>query len=281
MDISAFAQTLAYTALVLLAEAEDPSPESSRQLDGEVIANMQSALILLPHTGPTDRQALDTIAESLLAARDYFDSRADVHHRELGAWDPVGGLKTLARHPSPRASGSPGGGDGKWNRLLDRHIHFAESSVLHGVAQTQLEHCGRLLGWTRDWQGEMQPFRARAQSRVGHPSRIGRFVAAAKLRDAVPRHILKVPVKEFEMLFRDAHWGISYSSFQTVEREGGWRDFADVADELDVKRLERATLLYFQYVMVARAFHWPPDSFAVRLYYLTRLGQLAGATVPA
>ncbi|HEX2076564.1 MAG TPA: hypothetical protein VHG08_02610 [Longimicrobium sp.] len=281
MDVSAFAQTLAYAALVLLAEAEDPAREIGRRPDGEVVAKVRSALVLLSHTDPADLRTLGTIANSLLAARDSFGSVAEVRHRKLGASYPVGGFRTLAREGAPRPFYVADAGDEKWNRLLDRHIDFVEISVLHAVIQTQLEHCGRLLGWEWDWQGDMQPFRSRALSRVGHPSRIGRFVAVAKLRDAVPRHIVEMPEKEFDMLFRDTHWGIPFSSFRTLESGEMWRDYFDVAQVFDPARLERATQLYLQYVMVTRAFHWPPDSFAVRMYYLTRLGQLARPAVAA
>jgi hypothetical protein len=265
MDFTALARTLAQAALALLAEAEESPPEVGPTLDPQVVERMRGALLQLAHTDPADLAKLESIAETLLHSRDFFNVRASAHHLELEAADAS-------------RSGSTGR---EWNRLLERHIAFAESAVLHGVTQTLLEHCGRRVGWAREWQVDMQPFRTRAESPAGHPGRIGRFVAVAKVRDSIQEHLLDLPEKDFDMLFRDSLWGIPFSTFRTLESGETWREFLDVAQVFDPARLERATQLYLQYVMVARAFHWPPDTFAVRLSYLARLSQFARPAVPA
>ncbi|HEU0302100.1 MAG TPA: hypothetical protein VFR37_21775 [Longimicrobium sp.] len=268
MDASRFARSLAQAALAVLAESDDSRGGHGLATDLPAAPRMRAALLLLLQAEPTDLAAHETIAVSLLDARESFDAVAGAHHRELEAAD----ASSRAADPTDQ---------GELTRLLERHIGFAESSVLLGVTQTLLEHCGRLVGWTREWQLEMQPFRSRAESRAGHPGRIGRFVAAAKARDAIPPHLPELAEKEFDMLFGDTLWGIPYSSFRTLGSGGTWADFLDVAHLFDAARLERATQLYLQYVMVARAFHWPPDSFAVRLSYLARLNQLVRPAVPA
>ena len=201
MDTSPFARTLARAAMGVLAESEDPRGHPAPAPDPRATPRMRTALVQLFEAGPADLEALETAAVSLLDARESLDARADANHRELEAADGP-----------QRDSGTDGGA---WNRLLDHHVAFAESSVLLGVTATLLEYCGRRVGWAREWQVEMQPFRARAESRVGHPGRIGRFAAVAKLRKRVPEHLLEVPEKDWDMLFRDAYWGISYASTLT------------------------------------------------------------------
>lgn len=270
MDASAFARTLARAAMAVLAESEHARGEPGPAADPPATPRLRAALTGLLHADPTDVVAVETIAVSLLDARESLDSLADARHRELEAVDA-----------SRRGSGAAERHRAQWARLLERHIAFAESSVLLGVTQTLLEHCGRQIGWTREWQMEMQPFRGRAESQAGHPERIGRFVAAAKVRGAIPEHLLELSEMEFDMLFRDALWGIPCSLFRTLESGETWGDFLGVAHLFDPGRLERASQLYLQYVMVARAFHWPPDSFAVRLPYLARMAQLARPAVAA